>query len=109
MHVKEKEVDARLVIAGCEAAADPKLDWACLVTNNSDYVPLVEYLHARGKATYLLSLGDPKCQSRHLKNVISSRYLINKAKLYNGFTKEPIPEPYWSMPELIFLLPYCFF
>jgi hypothetical protein len=109
LHQKEKGVDARLVIAGCQAAAEPKLDWTCLVTNDADYVPLVEYLHSRGKAVYVLSLGDPKGQSRDLKNAVGSQYLINKAKLYNDLTDEPIPEPYWSMPALIFLLPYCLF
>ena len=101
---KEKEVDARLVIAGCQAAADPKLDWTCLVTNDADYVPLVEHLHSRGKAVYLLSLGDPKRQSRDLRNAVGAQYLINKVELYNGFSKEPIPEPYRSKPALIFLL-----
>ena len=96
LYQKEKGVDTRLVIAGCQAAAEPKLDWTCLVTNDADYVPLVEHLHSRNKAVYLLSLGDPKGQSRDLKNAVGSRYLINKAKLYNGLTDEPIPEPYWS-------------
>jgi uncharacterized LabA/DUF88 family protein len=103
----EKGVDARLVIAGCQAAADPKLDWTCLVTNDADYVPLVQHLHSRGKAVYLLSLCDPARQSRDLKNAVGARYLINKAELYNGFPKEPIPEPYRSKPALVFLRPYC--
>jgi hypothetical protein len=103
----EKGVDARLVIAGCQAAADAKLDWACLVTNDADYVPLVEHLHSRGKTVYLLSLCDPARQSLDLKNAVGARYLVNKADLYNGFPKEPIPEPYRSKPALLFLQPYC--
>jgi uncharacterized LabA/DUF88 family protein len=102
---KEKEVDARLVIAGCQAAADPKLDWTCLVTNDADYVPLIEQLHSQGKAVYLLSLGER--ESRDLKRVVGSQHLINKSEIYNRFPKEPIPEPYWSKPALSFLLPFC--
>jgi hypothetical protein len=33
--------------------------------------------------------------------------LINKAELYNGFPKEPVPEPCRSKPGVIFLRPYC--
>ena len=103
----EKGVDARLVIAGCQAGAEPKLDWTCLVSNDADYVPLVEHLHSRGKAVYLLSLCDPARQSRDLRNAVGAQYLINKVELYNGFPKEPVPEPYRSKPALIFLLPFC--
>jgi hypothetical protein len=67
-------------------------------------VPLVEHLHSRGKAVYLLSLGDPNCQSSDLRKAVGSQYLINKVELYNGFPKEPIPELYRSKPALIFLL-----
>jgi uncharacterized LabA/DUF88 family protein len=103
----EKGVDARLVIAGCQAAADPTLDWICLVTNDADYVPLVQHLHSRGKTVYLLSLCDPARQSRDLKNAVGSQYLIKKAELYNNFRKEPVPEPYRSKPAVMFLLVFC--
>jgi uncharacterized LabA/DUF88 family protein len=92
-HQKEKGVDARLVIAGCKAAADPKLDWTCLVTNDADYVPLVEHLHSRGKAVYLLSSCDPNRQSRDLRNAVGAPYLIDKVDLYNHFPRNLFPSP----------------
>jgi uncharacterized LabA/DUF88 family protein len=106
-HQREKGVDARLVIAGCEAAADPKVDWVCLVTNDSDYVPLVEHLRSRSKAVYLLSLGDPRRQSHDLKDAVGTQNVIDKADLYHSFPKEPVPEPFRSKPALITLLIHC--
>jgi hypothetical protein len=87
--------------------AGPKLDWTCLVTNDGGYLPLVEHLYSRGKAVYLLSLGDPKGQSRDLRNAVGAEYLINKVEFYSGFRKEPVPEPYRSKSALIFLLTRC--
>jgi hypothetical protein len=103
----EKGVDARLVIAGCEAAAEPKVDWACLVTNDTDYVPLIEHLRSRGKAVYLLSLGDPRRQARDLKDAVGTQNVIDKVDLYNSFRKEPVPQPFRSKPALITLLAHC--
>jgi uncharacterized LabA/DUF88 family protein len=103
----EKGVDARLVIAGCKAAGDPKVDWVCLVTNDSDYVPLVEHLRSRGKVVYLLSLDDPRRQSRDLKDAVGIQSVIDKVDLYNFFPKEPIPELFRSKPALITLLTHC--
>ena len=53
---QEKEVDARLVISGCEAANNSKVDFICLITNDGDYVPLVEHLKKNNKEVFLLSL-----------------------------------------------------
>jgi hypothetical protein len=106
-HQTEKGVDARLVIAGCEAAAEPKVDWVCLVTNDSDYVPLVEHLRSRNKAVYLLSLGDPRRQAPDLKDAVGTQNVIDKVDLYNSFRKEPVPEPFRSKPALITLLIHC--
>ncbi len=106
-HQKEKGVDARLVIAGCQAAADPKLDWTCLVTNDADYVPLVEHFHSLGKAVYLLSLGDPMRQSGDLRSAVGAPYLINKVDLYNHFPAEFVPEPYRSKSALRLLKSHC--
>lgn len=103
----EKGVDARLVIGGCEAAADPKVDWVCLVTDDSDYVPLVEHLRSRGKGVYLLSLGDPRRQSRDLKDAVATQSVIDKVDLYNSFRKGPVPERFRSKPALITLLTHC--
>ncbi|MGH6916586.1 MAG: NYN domain-containing protein, partial [Geminicoccaceae bacterium] len=107
LHQREKGVDARLVIAGCEAAADPKVDWTCLVTNDADYVPLVEHLRSRGKAVYLLSLGNPKCQSGDLKDAVGAQNIIDKVDLYNSFPNEPVPELFRSKPALLPLLCCC--
>jgi hypothetical protein len=103
----EKGVDARLVIAGCEAAANPKVDWVCLVTNDADYVPLIAHLQSRGKAVYLLSLGNPRRQARDLKDAVGTQNVIDKIDLYNLFPKEPVPEPYRSKPALSTLQTHC--
>lgn len=73
----EKEVDARLVIKGCEAAHNKKVDFVCLITNDGDYLPLVQHLQGNNKQVFLLSLVDEKTVSNPLKKQVGVKNIIN--------------------------------
>ena len=54
----EKQVDVKLTIQGCECANDPDIDYVCLITNDGDYVPLIQLLKAKNKEVFLISLNN---------------------------------------------------
>lgn len=66
---REKGVDTKLVIKGCELSARNELDWICLVTSDGDHGPLLEHISESGKEVFLSSLGMP---SRALTNALKS-------------------------------------
>ena len=71
------------MIAGCDAAQDRAIDWVCLVTNDGDYVPLVEKLQSEGKTVFWMPLIKPRMASRDLRNVVGRDNFISKAILLN--------------------------
>lgn len=90
----EKEVDTRLTIKGMELASQEEIDYVLLITNDGDFVPLVEQLKSNNKKVYLYSPGTPKRISRPLKLAIGKencldrtfvlrKYIYEKLKNYN--------------------------
>ena len=67
---KEKQVDVLLTIAMCDAALDKRLDWVCVVTNDSDYVPAIERMKSAGKNVIWLCADDISRRSADLLEVI---------------------------------------
>jgi len=56
----EKGVDTNLVIKGVEYANDPDTKFICLISSDTDFVPLIEYIQFNNKKVFLLSLNDIK-------------------------------------------------
>ena len=56
---REKGVDTKLVIKGCELAADKDVDWVWVVTADGDHAPLIDHLKEKGKEVFLTSLSHP--------------------------------------------------
>lgn len=56
---REKGVDTKLVIKGCEIAADKDVDWVWIVTADGDHAPLIEHLRGNGKEVFLTSMSYP--------------------------------------------------
>lgn len=65
---REKGVDTKLVIKGCELAESNKIDWVWLVTSDGDHAPLIEHLKAKGKEVFLTSLSYPSNALLHALN-----------------------------------------
>ena len=55
VNAKEKEVDTKLTIKGVELANRNDLDFILLVTNDGDFVPLVEYMKEKKKILSIFS------------------------------------------------------
>jgi uncharacterized LabA/DUF88 family protein len=81
---KEKQVDVQLTIAGVDAAHSDKIDWVCLVTNDSDYAPLIERLKKANKDVFLLGFGAPSRQAGLLKEAVGSSNILPKYLLANN-------------------------
>lgn len=56
---REKGVDTKFVIKGCEYASSTEIDWVWLVTADGDHAPLVEHLISSGKEVFVTSLSQP--------------------------------------------------
>ncbi len=80
----EKGVDSRFVIAGCDLAEIREIDWVLLITNDSDYVPLIDRLKERGKEVFIFSWGNPKRQSRDLLDAVGVSNAIPKHLMLNN-------------------------
>lgn len=70
----EKQVDVLLTMAMCDAAASKALDWVCVVTNDSDYVPAIERLIQAGKKVVWLCADAKQNRSKELLSVVSHEY-----------------------------------
>jgi len=81
---QEKEVDTRLTIKGVELANQNDLDFVLLVTNDSDYIPLIEYMHEKNKKVFLYSPGKPKQIANSLVNVIGSDNCLNRNNYFHN-------------------------
>ena len=81
----EKGVDSRLVIAGCDLAEIREIDWVLLITNDGDYVPLIDRLKERGKEVFIFSWGNPNFQSRELVNAVGDSNAIPKHLMLNNY------------------------
>jgi uncharacterized LabA/DUF88 family protein len=90
---KEKAVDTRFVITGCDCASDPQVSWVCLVTNDADYVPVVERLLENKKSVFWLPMDEDRSRSRELANVIRPNMLVEKDQLFRQFKKHNSPKP----------------
>lgn len=82
-HEHEKGVDAHLIIQGCKLAADARVRWVCLVTNDSDYVPLVEHLHRHGKSVYWLSYASRK--SGDLRSSVGAENTLEREHVQSSY------------------------
>lgn len=67
---REKGVDTKLVIKGCEIAEDNNVDWVWLVTADGDHSPLIDHLRDKGKEVFLTSLSYP---SKALISALSAK------------------------------------
>ncbi len=81
----EKGVDSRFVIAGCDLAEIREIDWVLLITNDGDYVPLIDRLKERGKEVFIFSWGNPKRQSRDLLDAVGVSNAIPKHLMLNNY------------------------
>ena len=81
----EKGVDSRFVIAGCDLAEIREIDWVLLITNDGDYVPLIDRLKERGKEVFIFSWGNPNFQSRELVNAVGDSNAIPKHLMLNNY------------------------
>ena len=86
----EKGVDSRFVIAGCDLAEIREIDWVLLITNDGDYVPLIDRLKERGKEVFIFSWGNPKRQSRELLNAVGDSNAIPKHLMLNNYNPDLI-------------------
>ena len=84
LHEREKGVDTQLVIHACSLAMDASVRWVCLVTNDSDYVPLVHHLHHHAKSVYWLSYAGNR--ARDMVKAIGLDNVIDKAHLQSGYS-----------------------
>jgi uncharacterized LabA/DUF88 family protein len=95
---QEKGVDTVLTIAGCDAAADPELQWVCLFTNDGDYVPLVDRLRASGKAVFLAALCNPERLSSALVERIGRTKVSDRDALFSMWSQPaPTPTAFWFL------------
>jgi NYN domain len=83
-HEHEKGVDTQLVIHACSLAMDARVRWVCLVTNDSDYVPLVHHLHHHAKSVYWLPYARNK--SGGMLKAITSNNVIEKAHAQSSYS-----------------------
>lgn len=81
----EKGVDSRLVIAGCDLAESKEIDWVLLISNDSDFVPLIDRLKERGKEVFIFSWGNPKRQSYELLDAVGVSNVIPKHLMLNSY------------------------
>ena len=86
----EKGVDSRFVIAGCDLAEIREIDWVLLITNDGDYVPLIDRLKERGKEVFIFSWGNPNFQSRELVNAVGDSNAIPKHLMLNNYNPDLI-------------------
>lgn len=82
---REKGVDTLFVIKGCEIAARSDVDFVCIVTNDTDYEPLIEHIKSKGKDVYLYSSGDPKRISKPLIGTVGWNNCITLKELVSDF------------------------
>ena len=81
---QEKEVDTSLTIKGVELANQKDLDFVLLVTNDSDFIPLVEYMQEKEKKVFLYSPGKPKKIANSLVDVIGSDNCLNRNNYFHN-------------------------
>ncbi len=86
----EKGVDSRFVIAGCDLAEIREIDWVLLITNDGDYVPLIDRLKERGKEVFIFSWGNPNYQCRELLNAVGVSNAIPKHLMLNNYNPDLI-------------------
>jgi len=72
----EKGVDTNLVIKGVEYANDPDTEFICLISSDTDFVPLIEYIQFKNKKVYLLSLNN-------IKNVTLKKAVGGESNFFN--------------------------
>jgi uncharacterized LabA/DUF88 family protein len=83
VHDREKGVDTQLVIHGCEMAADPAIQWICIVTNDSDYAPLVHHMHRKAKSVYWLTYASRR--SGDLLTAVGGSNVIELEQVRSGY------------------------
>lgn len=71
---REKGVDTKLVIKGCELAAAQDVDWVWILTADGDHAPLIDHFNESGKEVFLTSL-SPASDALKSALVHPNRYL----------------------------------
>jgi uncharacterized LabA/DUF88 family protein len=66
----EKQVDVLLTMAMCDVSANKDLDWVCIITNDSDFVPAVERLVQAGKKVVWLCADEWDSHSKELEEIV---------------------------------------
>lgn len=85
LYQKEKGVDTLLVIKGCEVADQSDIDFVCIVTNDSDYEPLIDHIKSKGKKVYLYSSGNPNRISKILQKSVEPSNSITVKDVISDF------------------------
>lgn len=93
-YLVEKQVDVLLTMELCDAALDGTLDWVCVITNDSDYIPALSRVRDSGKKVIWLSADEPKRQSKELLNLFSADG-ISVGELFTSF---PLFESLFALP-----------
>jgi len=88
VYANEKEVDARLMLKGIELADRDDLDFILLVTNDGDFVPLIEWIKGKKKKVFLYSPGDPKRISKYLIDAVGKNNCIGRDYGDNNIIKK---------------------
>jgi len=95
-YLYEKQVDVLLTMELCDTALDASLDWVCVITNDSDFVPVLSRVRDSGKKTIWLCADEPRFQSKELRNLFSSDAIT----VGDLFTRDPLFETLFGWPEL---------
>jgi len=95
-YLYEKQVDVLLTMELCDAALDASLDWVCVITNDSDYVPALSRVRDSGKKTIWLCADEPRLRSKDLLNLFSS----DSISVGDLFTRRPLFETLFGWPAL---------
>lgn len=79
--ISEKEVDSKINLDLHEAMITNKADLYCLLTNDSDFVPLFEKAKNLKKELFLCSVVPRKTISKRLKNIIPEKNIFSVKNL----------------------------
>lgn len=78
----EKQVDTLMTLGMSDAAANPYLDWVCIVTNDSDFVPAMEKLIKHGKTVIWLCVDSKSKRSKEITAVVGDENAIGVQDLF---------------------------
>lgn len=89
-------------MAICDAAANKKLDWVCVVTNDSDFAPAYERLIEAGKKVVWLCADDQQYRSKDLLSIVpaDSAYCVDDLFERLGYEGSGLFESLFGRPGI---------